>query len=327
MYNSKITDEAIKILKNRRINAQTENKSHFDEVHMTVPEISKITKELAQTSVKLMQLMRDFTGQEREKRFQDLRMMNLDFQNKLENLLLQNNYPKDFLDIQYYCKKCNDTGYIDGVICQCLQELFAEIALKELSKVSQSGNCSFQNFNLNFYKGQKSPNGKDAFEMMRNNFEYCKKYAETFSENSKSLFMVGLTGLGKTHLSLAIANVVVKKNFNTICSSIVDILRNIENQHFSKTKSENDILKDILTADFLIMDDLGTEFKTEFTESTLYNIINTRINEHKPTIISTNLTIEEIQNRYNTRITSRLLFNYHMLPFVGADVRQLKQRF
>ncbi|MDR0918969.1 MAG: ATP-binding protein, partial [Oscillospiraceae bacterium] len=301
MYNINVTQEAIEILKRRRLAAKNENNNRYEEIHSKIPQSLDITKELSLTSMNLMRIFRDFKGDERVEQFNELKAKNINLQQKLINLILENGYSSDFLDINYTCKKCNDMGYIGEKKCSCLEKLLSDITLREL--VPQSGNSTFETFNLNFYRSQKSTMGKDAYEIMNNNFEYCKNYAYNFSENSKSIFMVGFTGLGKTHLSLAITNVVAKKGYCLIFGSISEQIRIIENEHFNKNGYNGDTLKELLDTDFLILDDLGTEFKTEFNENTLYEVINTRINNKKPTIISTNLTIEEIQYRYNTRIT------------------------
>jgi DNA replication protein DnaC len=133
--------------------------------------------------------------------------------------------------------------------------------------------------------------------------------------------MLGLTGLGKTHLSLAIGNIVVRRGYSTTFVNFCTAIDLIEAEHFGRQKGNT--LQDLLNVDFLILDDVGSEFKTEFTESTLYNLINSRITAMKPTIVSTNLTKEQFELRYNTRIVSRVMFNYHLIPFCGEDVRQL----
>lgn len=328
MYNSKIINEAIEILKRRRTKAQNENKHHFEEVSSTIPEVSKITKELASTSHNLVRVLNNYTGAERERQFEMLKIMNLDFQSQLEKVLIEKGYGADYLDVHYFCGNCNDTGYSDGHRCGCLSKLLVEIAERELSKISQSGSCSFDNFNLEFYRNtlwessSLNVKGANVYEKMLWNYNFCKKYADNFSENADSIFMMGLTGLGKTHLSLAIANVVIKKGYSVICGSIGDILRRIEDQQFGRADYESNVMQEILDIDLLLLDDLGSEFEKKFNESALYNIINTRINNSRATIISTNFTIEEMEERYNTRITSRLFFSFKMLSFVGDDIRQ-----
>jgi DNA replication protein DnaC len=135
------------------------------------------------------------------------------------------------------------------------------------------------------------------------------------------LFM-GQTGLGKTFLSSCIAKAIAEKGYAVAFGSISDFLREIENEHFGRT--EGNTLDALLNADIVILDDLGSEFSGTFYESTIYNIINGRINLKKPTIISTNLTQSQLNLRYNERISSRVFNEFMPIMFVGKDIRQKK---
>ena len=136
--------------------------------------------------------------------------------------------------------------------------------------------------------------------------------------------MFGKTGLGKTHLSLSIASGALERGYSVLYDSVINFLRKIEREHFGKEHPETDTMELLLTCDLLILDDLGTEFDSSFYQSTIYNLINTRLNRSLPTIISTNLDFNGISNRYEERITSRFYANYSILRFVGQDVRIMK---
>ena len=135
--------------------------------------------------------------------------------------------------------------------------------------------------------------------------------------------MSGATGLGKTFLSLSIASAVIEKGYGVIYSSAQNLLNTLEKEKFSN--SDANTLNAIFDCDLLIIDDLGTEFSTSFTVSTIYNIINTRINMCKPVIISTNLSLSELQEMYSERIVSRFIGEYTILKFAGNDIRQIKK--
>ena len=153
---------------------------------------------------------------------------------------------------------------------------------------------------------------------------YCQNYAQYFHKSSPSILMFGKTGLGKTHLSLSIASVALERGYSVLYDSVINFLRKIEREHFGKEHPETDTMELLLTCDLLILDDLGTEFDSSFYQSTIYNLINTRLNRSLPTIISTNLDFNGISNRYEERITSRIYANYSILRFVGQDVRIMK---
>ena len=154
--------------------------------------------------------------------------------------------------------------------------------------------------------------------------ESCRKYAQTFTPSSPNLLLMGGTGLGKTHLSLAIANVVINRGYSVIYGSSQNIFSDLQNENFGR--SDNIYYKehDVLGADLLIIDDLGTEFKNQFSVACLYNIINTRILRKRATIISTNYDHDDLERDYNQRVTSRLAGEYSALELEGNDIRYIK---
>ncbi|MBP5459595.1 MAG: ATP-binding protein, partial [Clostridia bacterium] len=166
--------------------------------------------------------------------------------------------------------------------------------------------------------------GVDVYNRMAQIYSYCEAYAEDFSLSSPSLILYGNTGLGKTHLSLAIAGKAIEKGFNVVYGSAHNLLSEIEKEHFGRLKTDDSPEDNVLNADLLILDDLGAEFGTSFTVSMVYNIINTRLLKGLPTIISTNLWYDEISDKYGNRVYSRIIGNYTPLEFAGRDVRQLK---
>ena len=81
-----------------------------------------------------------------------------------------------------------------------------------------------------------------------------------------------------------------------------------------------------MRCDLLILDDLGMEFDSPFYRACIYNLLNARLLEGRPTIISTNMTFANIQERYGDQIASRLVGGFEVLLCVGKDIRQLLRR-
>jgi DNA replication protein DnaC len=185
---------------------------------------------------------------------------------------------------------------------------------------------TFQQFSLDYYRGKQNEQGEECYFTMQRIYQVCRKYAAEFSTESPSLLFYGKTGLGKTHLSLAIAAEVLGNGYEVVYDSIINLLQQVEREHFGRDKSEVDTLYLLLHVDLLILDDLGTEFDSPFYVSTVYNIINTRINRGLPTIINTNLDLLSIRRRYEERIVSRLFAVYECMHFEGADIRLLKKK-
>lgn len=237
-----------------------------------------------------------------------------------ERLLASVGLREEDLKPVYACADCEDTGRRGNGLCPCVHRLAKKLAYQQLSSSLPLEESRFDNFALDFYpdEGQPSPRKR-----MAGILEFCRRYADGFSREAESLLFFGNTGLGKTHLSLAIARAVLDKGCGVVYGSSQDLLGAVEREHFGR--AEGSALENALTCDLLILDDLGTEFSTPFNLSVVNNIINTRLLEHRPTIVSTNLTIRELEERYTPRVASRIIGNYAMKEFLGPDVRQQKR--
>lgn len=227
-------------------------------------------------------------------------------------------------DVLYDCPLCNDTGYVGGKICSCVKELAKQLAISELCEEMPLNDCRFDNFDLNYYSDKPDKDGIIPRQRMKGIYELCKNYADSFDpKKTGNLLFFGSTGLGKTHLTLAIVSTVINKGFMPIYGSAQNLFDIAERERFSNNYG-GEGLQNMLTCDLLAIDDLGAEFSTAFSKSVLYNLINTRLLSHKPTVINTNLSVKEIEERYSPRILSRLIGNYESRRFLGNDIRQLK---
>lgn len=324
-YSKATLSKAAQKLESRRNKAQRIQMARHLEVTEKLPVISKYEAQLSETGLSVVKAIG--MGSNAEEYIKQLSELNLSIQNTIKNILKENGYPEDYLEIPYTCKNCSDTGYKGGYVCECRKELLRQLAKEELASVSTSEKCRFDNFDINYYpQPVDSVLGVSPQKRMSDILEYCKCYAEDFDTESESLYMHGATGLGKTHLSLAIANVVAENGYRVIYDTAQNILTSLEKEKFSYSGS-SERENEILDCDLLIIDDLGSEFSTQFTVAAIYNIVNTRINRSKPVIISTNLTESELEAKYTQRITSRIIGNYVSLLFLGKDIRQIKNAY
>ncbi len=218
-----------------------------------------------------------------------------------------------------FCTACEDSGYTkDNKLCDCVKRRTKELSYASLSTEMPIKNCRFDNFFLDYYANEQDR------AVMEKVVAFCKKYAAELSASSKSLLFFGGTGLGKTHLSLAIAAAGLERGLGVVYSPAQNIMQKLEKEHFSYS-AETPLLDDVFSCDLLLLDDLGAEFSTSFSQSLIYNIINTRLLAGRPTVISTNLSLEELADRYTPRVASRILGCYAIKRFSGQDVRQQKR--
>lgn len=220
------------------------------------------------------------------------------------------------------CEKCHDTGYVDGKYCDCIKDKATRRYINELSKTIPIVESRFENFDLGYYQNVETENGNPQKRMIEI-LKLCKNYADSFNpQESESVLFMGNTGLGKTHLSLAIAYELLAKGYDVIYGSAYNLFSAMEAEHFSEHTDKSYL--QAVGCDLLIIDDLGGEFVSPYIQSLVYNIINTRLLAHKPTIINTNLTMSEINRIYTPRVASRLLGEYTAKRFLGSDIRQQK---
>lgn len=323
-YSKDVYDEAISELEIRRSGAEFDSKTRRDEFFEKFPRALEIERTLAKTSTMAARAV--FAGRiSVREMLEKLKAQNLSLQVERKAILEKNGYPENYLDINYFCKKCNDRGFIDGKMCECMRALLREKAYDKLNKASPLSLSDFNTFSLEYYSKTIVEDGNkkySPYSRMEKIFNFCQNYAINFTPTSESLLFQGSSGLGKTHLSLAIAKEVIERGYGVIYTSAPDILSKLESERFGgerNTDATDNILKE---CDLLIVDDLGTEFLTTFTLSKIYNIINTRMLLKKPTIVSTNLTLKELQKNYSPRMVSRIIGEMTRLPFVGEDIRQ-----
>lgn len=311
-------DKADREIKRRLNEALSERERRHSEAVAKVPELLVIEDAMAQAGLATIKAVGMGNGS--EDFIKKLAEINLDAQAKRRQLLVANGFTEDWLDVRYTCPKCKDKGSVGGYACECYKLLLRSIEYEKLCSKLPVNKCRFDNFKLDYYPEGAGISPRRRMESV---LGYCKAYADDFSLSSPSLLLYGKTGLGKTHLSLAIAGKAVEAGYGVIYMTAQNLFNRLEREKFGRGDGEN-TEQAILDCDLLIIDDLGSEFSTQLTVSALYNIVNCRGLEEKPTIISTNLVPDELKSTYSDRIASRILSAYTILQFDGADIRQLK---
>lgn len=258
-------------------------------------------------------------GPELSARIAALKEQNLALQEARRTLLSSLGLPADFTEPQFICKACGDEGFVKGRMCDCMRKALAEEGFRSSGIGALIDKQNFDNFSFDYYK-----ENADTLSLMRHAYDTCRRYADTFTSETGSLLLMGGTGLGKTHLSTAIARRVIERGYDVVYESAPNILADFDYDRFRLRSDEEPRAEKYLTCDLLIIDDLGTEVDTRFTLSHLYNLFNTRINRAKATVVSTNLSERELSARYDDRIVSRLFGEFTPILFLGEDVRKQK---
>lgn len=315
----------------KRRKAQMDAESRITDLYKRFSNLEKIDDEINKYAIsKSKSILKGKNDlQEYDKLIENLKK-------KKKKFLKDNNINLDLYRPDYECKICNDTGYIQdennkSVMCHCLKQKLLNLSYNK-SNLSDIKNENFKNFNLKLFSDEVNAKKYKIKCSPRQNIIYIKNASQNFIDNfenlgEKNLFFCGNTGLGKTYMSNAIANEVLKKGKTVLYQTAPVLLETIIDNKFNKYKNQNsdEFYKNVLNVDLLIIDDLGTENINSMTVSELFTIINTRIlnlnNKPTKTIISTNLSIEQIFKMYEERIGSRIAGYYNIYQFVGEDLR------
>lgn len=320
-YSPEIYSKADDILNTRRQIARHNASKRREELYAKLPELAELDRRQTLAGIEAAKSM--LTSQNAAESAQKLEAITAEITARRNEIYRQNGIESDYLKVKHYCPLCGDTGKTADGMCECMRLELTKAACKSFNALTPLSLCGFEDFDLTLYPTAPDPKtGVVPAAKIGEIFDFCKKYAEGFGEGSMSVLMMGQTGLGKTHLSLAIAKEVIKKGFAVVYNTAQNMFNAIEKEHFNKSLDGN-YLDTLLTCDLLIIDDLGSEFQTSFTASELYNIINTRLLTAKPVIISTNFTFEDLQKQYSEKIVSRISGNYAFLRFFGNDIRQI----
>ena len=297
---------------------------HMDRLQLVlnkVPEYQALENALATASIdKTARLIDgDFEALNEFRRYSE------EVKRKKRELLVKSGFPADYLEPVYTCPDCKDTGYLDNnkypkEKCHCLKERELSILYSQSNIKEQLARENFSTLSYEYYEGEDLLRFQKAVEC-------CKDFVQNFKQDYRNLFFYGTVGTGKSFLSGCIAAELLKKGqpviyFNS--SSLFDTLARYTFDSKSKESLYN-FCQDLYNCELVILDDLGTEVTNSFVTSQLFTLLNERQLRRKSTIISTNLSLAELQDRYSDRVFSRITSNFSLFKLTGPDVRMRRR--
>lgn len=246
-----------------------------------------------------------------------------------KELLAQYGYPENYLDPVYTCPDCHDTGYIGGRKCHCFQKriveyLYEQSNLKEILDIE-----NFSHFDIAYYPDDyiEESTGLTPRDNIRRILMTAHDFCDNFGDCGQNLLLYGNTGVGKTFLTHCIAKELLSQSYTVVYLTSIGLFDILEKNKFDRELSsleKSTTVSYIMNCDLLILDDLGTELTNSFTTSQLYQVIDSRLVHKKSTIISTNLSFDDLREQYSERIFSRLTSGYTLLKVTGEDIRLKK---
>ncbi len=315
-------DELMKQYEQTRRANRLELQSRKEKIYSELPAYSDLEDAISGLSVACAKCML----MEEEDKFVQLKEQIADCSLQKTNLLVAHGYSADYLDPIYTCASCQDTGYITSQSgrkekCRCLRNQELSILYKQSNIQHMLEQENFSTLSYKYYQGEDLVHFENAVEL-------SKKFVQNFEHVYQNLFFYGTVGTGKSFLSGCVANELLKQGKSVIYFSSASLFDALADYSFNaKTKSDvQNPHEDICNCDLLIIDDLGTELTNNFVTTQLFSCLNERHLAKKATIISTNLNLEELRDRYSERIFSRVMSNYTLCKLSGPDIRILKKR-
>ncbi len=323
-YSKSIVAQARAELAQRRADRESQNAARLSQAYARLPRLREIDTQLRMTMAVAAQSVFAQGGEGMEA-LDKARQENLALQAE-RKALVEAEFAPGYLDEMPICAHCGGTGYIGAAMCQCLKTLCIE-KQREALGAAFGGTESFENFRLDYFPNEVIPQLKvSARQVMEKNLAYCRDYARHFSPDAGNLLLSGNTGLGKTHLALAMGRAVGEQGYSVCYETAIGMFNKLERAKFSPTEQSREEAERLESCDLLIIDDLGTEMAGQFVTAALYGLMNQRLMEKKPMVITTNLNVDETAMRYSPQIASRLYGEFKRLTFLGTDVRILKNR-
>lgn len=289
------------------------------------PRLAEIEQELSLLGVSTAKLVL-LSPDAQEAAVAEMKRKQQDLEEERMGILAKNCLSPSLLKMEYVCETCKDTGYVENTLCACMKHklmdrLYDQSNVRDIIKTE-----NFDTFDLRLFSDDVVPSeGISPKENAKRNLKMAMAFAEDFTGDN--LLLYGGAGRGKTFLCNCIAKDVLEQGRTVLYLTAGQLFKQLEEMRFHRSEEEETLDWDaeLLDADLLIIDDLGTEFATMFTASELFRIINDRKLRKRPVVISTNLDYQALMEQYSDRVMSRLIGEYTTLKFFGEDIRMKKK--
>ena len=283
-----------------------------------LPEYVEISSQISSLSVEQASKLLDGD----ESAFMELKNTLAVLRDKKNKLLKTAGLPSDYLELKYYCPDCKDTGYIGTKKCHCFKKQIIDLLYQQSNIQEMLRENNFSTLSYEFYT-------EDDLLRFQSAVKTCKDFIDCFNSDYHNLFFYGTVGTGKSFLSGCIAKELMDCGHSVIYFSATGLFEKLSQVSFDYHAKEElaDLYEDLYSCDLLIIDDLGTELTTNFSSSQFFSCLNERILRKKSIIISTNLSLQELRDRYSDRIFSRITSNFKLCKITGPDIRMYKKRY
>lgn len=319
-------DEVMRIIEQRRLKNTSEQEERIQYIYSNVPGYREADDELSDLRLRLLKDRIMKIGSGKEETSDDSRVSASE--EKIEELiaykaelLKKHGYPADYTELKYDCPLCKDTGYVNNVKCSCFKKIASKLMYEDSNLSVLLSEDNFDNLSYEYYKGE-------ALERFKKTVDACKKFVENFGFDYENLLFYGTVGTGKSFLSGCIAKELLDRGHQVVYFSSAELFSKLSDIMFERGERAYllEMKNTIYDCELLIVDDLGTEFTNNLVAAELFSLLNERHLRRKPTIVSTNLDLKDLKERYADRIFSRVIERYSLYKFIGEDIREIKKK-
>ena len=317
-------DALMRIYQRRQTENRHKQEARIAQVYWAIPQMEEYDREIAAVSVE--QAKRLLSGDQAA--LERLRTKLAELREGKETLLAMGGFSKEFMAPVYTCPACKDTGYVDGKKCRCFRQAEIQILYGQSNLEHVLERENFDHLVYDYYDKELIVNEKQGlsqYDYMKQVVAGCRSYVEHFREKGGNLLFTGSAGTGKTFLTNCIAKALLDRAEAVLYLTAPDLFQIIVDHRFGRDNGNREKYDGLFSCDLLIIDDLGTELGNSLENSELFYCINDRKLREKSTIISTNLSINELRRTYSERIASRVMNDYRVIPLFGGDIRIKKK--
>lgn len=317
-------NEIMREYEKRQLHNRHLHEERYKTILKQIPEIDDINHQITQISLNRAKLKISKA---------DSDLLNLgaeinNLQSQKRALLQEQGFSEDYLDPIYTCPICQDTGFHNGIKCNCFKQAEYALIFSQSHLMEDIKTYRFQDFSLDYYPKTliDDKSSASSYELASIALRTCEEFSNQFSQTFQNIFLYGSVGIGKTFLTNCVGNSILSQGFSVLYLTAFSLFDIFQKSVFDKQIQAKEEAQHILDCDLLIIDDLGTEFANSFTTSQFFMCINERLLRKKSTIISSNLELNQLADIYSERTFSRIALHYELLRLYGEDIR-LKIRF
>lgn len=309
-------DSIIRMYNKKQLNAQQDNQARINHILSTIPQYQEINNKIADYALSATKEL--LSG---NKSNADIINSKIDALSLMkEDLLISNGYPADYLSTKYECSDCQDTGYIGQEKCHCFKKAIISILYSQSNIDSLLEKENFNTLSYEYYSGED-------LERFDKAVKASHFFVDNFDKDYQNILFCGTVGTGKSFLSGCIAKELLDQGHSVIYFSAIELFEVLSDVMFNRTLNADlrSLKSDLYECDLLIIDDLGTELTNSAVATQIFSLLNERHLLKKSTIISTNLSLEDLKGRYEDRIFSRIAERYSIYRISGPDIRRLRR--